>query len=332
MATIHEVARAARVSPATISRVLLRPELVAEKTRLRVQEVIDTLGYKPNPSAASLRTLRTGKIVVSVPDISNPFFSSIVRGIGECAQNNGYSVLLGDTRGDRAREEGFAALLDSRMADGLIFLGHRLPDAVRDTVMREGASAPIVNACEFSPELGVSSVHIDNRLAAREAVQVLCNLGHRNIGVITGDLESPLSRDRLQGAREAVEGRSDVRLTVVSDDFSIESGRRQTLELVRSVGPTAIFCFSDEMAIGTLAALRALKLDCPGDVSVMGFDDIDMAKYAFPALTTIRQPMLEIGKLAAELMFDILARRQADLRCVTLPHELVVRDSIGRAP
>jgi LacI family repressor for deo operon, udp, cdd, tsx, nupC, and nupG len=223
-------------------------------------------------------------------------------------------------------------MLGSREADGLIFLGHRLPDAVRDTVSRDGPRAPIVNACEFSPSLGVSSVHIDNQLAAKTAMEALYDLGHRNIGVITGYLESPLSRDRLKGAMDAIAQKSDARITVLSDNFSIESGYRLTLELADSVQPTAVFCFSDEMAIGALAALRALKLRCPEDVSVMGFDDIDIARYVYPALTTTRQPMHSIGTLAAELLLDIIAQKQSELRFVTLPHKLVVRRSVGPVP
>src|SRR5689334_12444686 len=127
MPTIYEVARRAGVSTATVSRVLSRPAVVATQTRRRVLEAIDRLGYTPNAAAKNLRTLRSGKLLVTVPDISNPFFSLILRGIEDAAQREGYAVLLGDTQHDEAREDGYASMLRRKEADGLIFLGHRLP-------------------------------------------------------------------------------------------------------------------------------------------------------------------------------------------------------------
>ena len=164
-------------------------------------QAVERLGYTPNSAAKNLRTLRTGKLLVTVPDISNPFFSLILQGIEEAAQREGYAVLLGDTQHDREREERYALMLKRKEADGLIFLGHRLPKEaaalVRSMAPRR---APVVNGCEFNPRLGIPSVHIDNAKAAAEAMDHLYRLGHRRIGVVTGPLVSPLSRDRLRGA------------------------------------------------------------------------------------------------------------------------------------
>lgn len=330
MTTIHDVARAAQVSAATISRVLAHPELVAETTRLRVQNIITELGYIPNSTAASLRTMRTGKIIVSVPNLANPFFAGVIRGIEEAAQKGGYSVLLGDTRNDVDQEERYATMLDRREADGLIFLGHRLPDALARIVERDGMAAPVVNGCEFSPSLGVSSVHIDNRLAAKTAMEALYDTGHRDIAIITGSANSPLSRDRLLGVKQAADDRGGkARLIVRAGDYSIESGRRAAMPLLKNKSPTAFFCFSDEMAVGVLAAIRNMGLRCPDDISVMGFDDIEIARYLDPALTTVRQPMRTIGLRTAELLIDIMNHKQDRLRSITLPHKLVVRQSVG---
>lgn len=332
MTTIRDVAASAGVSSATVSRVLKRPELVTRKTRENVLSAIERLGYAPNAVAASLRTSRTGKIIVSVPDIANPFFSAVIKGVEEAAQENGFSVLLGDTHGLRERENQYAEMLQRREADGLIFLGHRLPDVLAHRIARDGPLAPVVNGCEFSPSLGVSSAHIDNAAAARAAMDALYDLDHERIGVITGSLESPLSRDRLAGVRLAAERRGLIgKLTTAVGDFSIASGEARAAELLsRSERPTAIFCFSDEMAIGALAALRRLGLDCPRDISVFGFDDIPMARYAFPPLTTIRQPMAEIGRRTVKLMIDILEGRQHQVASVTLRHRLIVRHSVAR--
>jgi len=327
MPTIQDVARDAGVSTATVSRVFSSPELVLEPTRLKVMEAVARLGYEPNFAAKSLRTLRTEKILVTVPDISNPFFSRVIRGVEEAAHAAGYSVLLGDTRHQEVREEQYATMLRRKEADGLIFLGHRLPDTLAEMVATLGPRTPIVNGCEFRPDLGVSSVHIDNEGAAAEVMDHLHGLGHSRIGVITGPLASPLSADRLTGARAAAE-RHGQALQVMTGDFSIESGlHRADAMLAGPDRPTAIFCFSDEMAMGALEAIRRHGLRCPQDVSLVGFDDIRFAEYLAPKLTTVSQPMDEIGHQVVRLLLDILKGRATTLQQVTLPHRLIVRES-----
>jgi LacI family repressor for deo operon, udp, cdd, tsx, nupC, and nupG len=333
MTTIRDVAAAAGVSRATAARVLANPEMVAEATRARVMKSVEELGYTRNSVAASLRTTRTGRIIVTVPDISNPFFSRVIRGVEEAAQKAGYAVLLGDTRNEREREEQYAEMLNRREADGIIFLGHRLPTTLARLLDRDGARAPIVNGCEFTPSLGVSSAHIDNAGAAHEVMRTLYEMGHRDIALITGPDDSPLTRDRLIGARKAAEDRGAERPIVESGDFTIESGRRAGMSLLtRDRPPTAIFCFSDEMAIGALAAARSAGIACPDTISIVGFDDIQMARYVDPPLATVRQPMAEIGRRTVELLLDILNDRQDTPVSATLPHQLVVRESLGPGP
>jgi LacI family repressor for deo operon, udp, cdd, tsx, nupC, and nupG len=329
MATIQDVAKSAGVSTATVSRVLSAPERVAESTRTRVMAAIDRLGYAPNVAAKSLRTLRTEKILVTVPDISNPFFSRVIRGVEEAAHAAGYSVLLGDTRHEPEREDEYGAMLRRKEADGLIFLGHRLPACLADMVDTLGARTPIVNGCEFSPSLRVSSAHIDNARAATEAMDHLYKLGHRRVGVITGPLASPLSRDRLEGAQEAAaRHRRTDDLRVATGDFSIESGLAQAeLLLAGASPPTAIFCFSDEMAIGALEGVRRRGLACPRDISIVGFDDIRYAEHLDPPLTTVSQPMERIGHEVVRLLLDVLSGEADTVTHVTLPHRLIVRAS-----
>lgn len=331
-ATIRDVALRAAVSTATVSRVLSRPERVAAATRDRVLQAVRDLGYAPNSAAKSLRTLRAAKILVTVPDISNPFFSMIIRGVEDAAQAAGYAVLLGDTRHDPEREELYAAMLGRREADGLIFLGHRLPDALTAMIADLGPRAPVVNGCEFSPDLGVSSVHIDNAAAAGEMVEHLARLGHRRIGLLTGPLASPISRERLAGARAAA-ARAGVALAAAEGDFSVESGAAgAALLLDGAEAPTALFCFSDEMAMGALALLRARGLSCPAAVSVAGFDDIRFARHLDPPLTTVRQPMTQIGRETVRLLLEILAGETRRPEVLTLPHALVARASTGPPP
>jgi LacI family transcriptional regulator, repressor for deo operon, udp, cdd, tsx, nupC, and nupG len=328
--TIYEVAKRAGVSTATVSRALSQPAVVSPVTRQRVLDAIERLGYAPNSAAKNLRTLRTGKLLVTVPDISNPFFALILRGIEDTAQREGYSVLLGDTQHDEAREEGYAAMLKRKEADGLIFLGHRLPKEAAALVRAmTPRCAPVVNGCEFNPRLGVPSVHIDNAKAASEAMDHLFRLGHRRIGVITGPLVSPLSRDRLRGATaRAKKERAERDLIIINGDFSIESGAGAGERLLgRRDPPTAIFCFNDEMAMGVIQAARRRGVRVPDQLSVVGFDDIRFASYMDPPLTTISQPMRAIGEGTVRLLLEILHGDVATPESVTLPHTLTVRSS-----
>jgi len=329
VSTIYEVAKQAGVSTATVSRVMSGPrEAVSPETRERVMRVVSELGYTPNAAAKNLRTLRSGKLLVTVPDISNPFFSLILQGIEEAAMREGYSVLLGDTQHDSEREERYASMLKKKEADGLIFLGHRLPKEAEALVQSTAPRcAPVVNGCEFSPRLGVPSVHIDNAKAAYEAMGHLYDLGHRRIAVITGPLVSPLSRDRLRGAmaRATAAGAKDD-FIVLHGDFSIESGIAAAERVLgRHDGPTAVFCFNDEMAMGVIETARRRGVSVPSDLSVVGFDDIRFARHIDPPLTTIAQPMREIGEGCVRLLIEILRGDTIAPVSVTLPHELTIR-------
>lgn len=336
MSTIKMVAARAGVSTATVSRALSNPEIVVPETRVKVQEAIAALGYAPNSAAKRLRTLRTSKIIVMVPDISNPFFSEVLQRAEDMAARAGYSVLLGDTRNDKRREDQFADVLLSKEADGLIFLGHRMPTSLVNLIKQKGAEAPIVNACDFSPHFGVPSVHIDNVRAAHQAMTLLYSMGHRRIGVITGPTESNITRDRLKGVSQAaVDAGAQSGLSIRQADYSIEGGARETERLLgEKERPTAIFCFSDEMAIGALSGCRDNGIICPRDMSIVGFDDIRYARFLDPPLTTVRQPMTLIGQTAVKLLLAILEGRAVKNDVVMLEHDLVVRGStaVARTP
>lgn len=330
MSNIYDVARRAGVSAATVSRVLSRPGVVSPGTRRRVLETVEALGYTPSAVARHLRTRRSDKLLVTVPDIANPFFSLVIQGIEEAAQRAGYTVLLGNTQHDERREERYAGMLARKEADGLVFLGHRIPGPAAELVAAMAPRcAPIVHGCEYSPALGVASVHIDNVAAAADAADHLYGLGHRRIGVITGPLVSPLSRDRLLGTTERARARGAAHeLMVRHGEFTIESGEAQAdVLLARSDAPTAVFCFCDEMAIGVIAAARRRGLRVPEDLSVVGFDDIRFARHIDPPLTTITQPMRGIGEGTVRLLLAILRGDEIKPVSVTLPHHLTLRSS-----
>lgn len=308
MATIYDIAKHVGVSAGTVSRALSRPEKVLPATRKRIEQAAAALGYVPNTVARTLKTQRSSKILVTVPDIANPFFAQILQGAEEAAQAADYAVLLGDTQHQPDREERYAQMLPRNEADGLIVLGHRLPPTAQEIVRQLGANAPVVNGSEFDPALGIPSVHIDNAAASRAAMEHLYGLGHQRIAVVGGPPDNPLHRQRLEGARHAARAHGRLRqLTVVPGDFSVESGYAAAKQLLgSSPAPTAAFCFSDQMALGMLAACRDLGIRVPEDFSIVGFDDLASSRYLNPPLTTISQPMREIGVRAVKLLLAII--------------------------
>lgn len=322
--TIKEIAAIANVSVATVSRALQRPEIVSEATRQRIQEVVKRLGYTPNALARNLRTARTRLVIALLPDIANPFFSEVIRGIEQVAYESGYSVLLGETQSNLVREQAYADMVAARQADGIITMSHRVPK-----IPMQGR-LPVVNACEYVKDRQISSVYVDNVAAAGAAVDYLVMLGHRDIAFIAGPRSSPICVDREQGYRLAMQRAKipvDPALTA-SGDFSIEAGER-AIELLLSQGQSfsAVFCSNDEMAIGAMRALSSQGLRVPEDVSVVGFDDIRFARYTSPSLTTIAQPKNALGREAMTMLIELLADPEVPPRKRVLSADLVVRGS-----
>ena len=324
---IREVALAAKVSVATVSRTLAMPDVVSPDTRQRVHDAIERLRYTPNVQARSLRTARTNVIVALVPDISNPFFSEIIRGIEQVAHQNRYSVLLGDTQYSREREQAYADLVGARQADGLITLLPHIPRIVA------AGRPPIVNACEYVKDPKVTSVYVDNVAAAQEATTYLVTLGHQAVAFIAGPMNSPICVDRDRGYETALAraGLKRNRRLTVEGDFSMESGVRAVESLLaRGERFTALFCSNDEMALGAIRALKSSGLRVPEDVSIIGFDDIRFAHYSDPPLTTIAQPKGDLGREAMSMLLEILNGADVPPRKRILPTQLIVRDSTAR--
>lgn len=331
MVTIKEVARLAGVSTATVSRTLAAPDKVAKVTRERVMRAVRDSGYVPNTLGRNFRQRRSNLVLVLVPDISNPFFSSIIRGIERVAGEQGYRILLGDTQYNASRQRDYSELVTQRQADGIICLGMDIPFSYRKGRKSiDPAWPPFVMACEYDGQIPVPTVCIDNEAAALAAVGELIALGHRNIAFINGPEASPICRDRLAGYRRAL---TEAGITPRQPwwrhgDFSLASGHREMRRLLaQKQRPSAVFCANDEMAMGAMRAAREAGLDLPGELSVMGFDDIDVAAYAWPSLSTVRQPRDAIGVQAMRLMLDLLQGRTAPQERVILPHEIVLRES-----
>ena len=305
------MAERAGVSTATISRALRFPDLVTEETRRRVMAAVDELGYRPNVAARNLRMRRAHAVIVLVPTITNPFFAPIIRSAEGAASARGYSVLLGETDQNDLKEKQLAQLALNGQVDGILQLGGRWPC---DYPVSEDTRTRLVNACELFDAPVVSSVSLDNAAAAEAMIDHLTALGHRNIAIVTGPADSRLTRDRRQGAERALARLGLTPAAVLEGDHSMQSGAdaADRLHGATSARPTVVFCFNDEMALGVMHRFAALGLRIPEDVGVCGFDDIDVARFCSPALTTMAQPKERIGERAMEILLQSIEGEQAE--------------------
>lgn len=330
MSGIKEVAKQANVSIATVSRVLSKPETVAEKTIKRVLEVIEDLNYQPNAAARQLRMAETTTILVVVPDITNTFFSDVLRGIESVALENGYQVLLGDADNNAEREKGYLSILRQKKAAGMILL----TAGIEANIVEEIASEyPVVLACEYLEGINVPTVSIDNVSGARKATEYLINLGHKRIGFISGPMNSVLGRDRLKGFYQAMAQYSlKVEPDLVQEgNFSYKSGLNMMNKMLAySHTPTAVFAANDEMAFGAVNAIEQKGLTVPQDISIIGFDDIKFSSIFKPALSTISQPTFDIGTKAMQLLIGLMTNQKMEKTQYILENRLVLRDSCDK--
>lgn len=328
--TIHDVARAAGVSAATVSRALSQPERVSAETREVVAEAIARSGYVVNLTARNLRAKRSGALVVLLPNLGNPFFSEILSAIETTAAASGYSVFVADTQATPSDAPRILDYLHNSRADGVVVLDGAFPEAMLSAPGRR--RPPLVFACEWAAGTALPTIAIDNRAAARLAVSHLAALGHRRIGHVLGPAGNVLTTEREAGFRAALEERGLAldEAWLFSGDFSLASGAAAAKAwLALAERPTALFCANDESAMGFIAALHRAGVETPRHVSVVGFDDIALSEHYIPPLTTIRQPRGEMGAAAARAVIAMIEGRDVDAR-VVLPAELVVRGSTAR--
>lgn len=333
MVSIKDVAKLAGVSTATVSRALANPDKVQDKTREKVLAAVEKTGYVANSLARSFRTRRTRSIVVLVPDITNSFFANIIQGIEQVARKNSYRILLGDMQNDPGNARAYGELCAQRQADGLISLGRTIPFSyTKNRKTMDPSWPPMVMACEYDDVIHVPGVGIDNEAAALEGVRYLGAQGHSQIAYINGPKDSPLCKDRLKGYRKGM-AELGVRRTgglVYRGDFTLDSGAQAARAICEDKElPTAIFAANDAMAIGALQVLKNHGVRVPGDISVMGFDDIKFASYCDPPLTTIHQPRREIGALSMQMILEQLDEKGGVGKRVQLPFKLVVRASVA---
>jgi LacI family transcriptional regulator len=329
--TIRDVARVAKVHPGTVSRALNAETraLVNQDTAERVLRAAEELGYRPNPIARGLKTNRSYTIGVLIPDITNPLFPPILRGIEDRLDDAGYTPLIVNTDNDAAREHTHLEAMLARQVDGVISATARLDRELLAEVTAAGTPLVLVNR---SLEDGsVPSVAVDDREGVRLAVEHVAGLGHRRIGHVAGPQNTSTGHRRYLGFVQAMNsagidvGDDQVR---VSSWFTEAEGARVCAELLdASDGLTAIVAANDLLAIGCYDTLEQRGIRCPEDISIVGFNDMPFVDRLRPALSTVRIPHREIGNVAAELMLERLADESQGAREILLEPMLVVRGS-----
>lgn len=325
--TMEDVAKAAGVSVATVSRVLNKSSSVAQSTREAVLDSIKRLDYRPNLLGRNLRRTETKLVLALLPNIANPFYSLIVKGIEDVAQRNGYNVMLCNTDSNADREQVYLELLKNRLADGVIIMASEIGG---DELTAINGHFPVVQCCEYKEGAKVPLVSIDNYFAAKKVAKHLISLGHKRIGMISCKNSFLSTKRREQGFRSALEEAGlefDDRL-VVYGNYSFKSGHRMATNLLMlSERPTAIFAISDIMAVGVLRAAREKGLSVPEDLAVAGFDNISFASMCNPMLTTVSQPKYDLGCTAMELLIRKIRGDLKEPVDIILENELVIRES-----
>ena len=333
MATIKDVAETAQVSISTVSHVVNGTRFVSKDLRLRVENAMQQLGYRPNALARSLRRGRTGTIGLVIPDNANLFFAEIAREIEELGFQNGYSVILCNTDDDPQKEIAYTTTLLEKKVDGIIFISAGGSEEILLRVLK--AHMPVV-LVDREARVDTDMILLDHVAGGFLAGQYLVRLGHRRLACISGAIQLPPSSQRVEGFLAALhEARVPFDMNnLVSGDFRYISGERCMDQLLNQgpTRPTAVFACNDLMAIGAIRSAHSHGLNVPQDISIIGFDDIPLAQAISPALTTIAQPVAELAKRPVEFLIkQIQARENNSNNTVTqriiLAPKLVERDS-----
>lgn len=331
MVTISDVAKKAQVSRSTVSRVLNnQTRYVREETRLAVLEAAKALGYRPNSIARTLKTKKSHCIGVITDDIDTPFLPLMLKGIEQYAFSRGYSALVCNSGYELEKQKAYIEMLSQRHIDGIIFAASFVYSYAQDLI---NPGLPIIYAYSHSPQKTKNSVISDDFNGAQIAVRHLLSLGHERIGYINGPKNVIPSQDRIRGYAHALQNNGvqfEECLVKYGQWEESVSGYRAAQELLSlNEPPTAIFAANDVMAAGVIDAVHDLGLRVPDDISVIGYDDRDIAAFLKPALTTVKLPMYEIGSTAARLIIECVEQDSSFADSAFVQCQLVVRDSCG---
>ena len=332
MSSLKDVARHARVSTATVSRVLNHPDIVIPKTRERVERSMRDLKYIPSRVARRLRIQsgQTNIIGLLIPDIQNPFFSEVARGVEDVTYANNYALILCNANDDPKREKFYIDVLRMEAVDGVLFMPIHETDPVAADMVREGM--PFVCVDRSLSNIDVDTVELDNYAGAYQAVELLIKIGHRRIGLISGRPNVSTSRGRRLGYEDALR---DNRIPLEKDlirvgDYRQESGILLTEKLLNlSAPPSALFVANNRMTMGAMAVIQKRRLKIPEEIAIISFDDFSWAEFLESPLTVVRLPAYDMGRKAAELLLQRLVEPEREPILIRLAPKLIIRKSCG---
>ncbi|WP_299849816.1 LacI family DNA-binding transcriptional regulator [uncultured Roseovarius sp.] len=330
--TLDDVAKTAGVSTATVSRCINTPERVVENTRNRVLKVIDQLGYTPNFGARVMAAKRTYTIGAIIPTMENAIFARSLQAFQEALHQKGYTLLVASSAYRPDVEEEQIRALVSRGADGLLLIGHDRDASIYQYLKQR--EVPALIAWTFADDAPHPCIGFDNRASMRALTEEVLKRGHRRVGIISGATQgNDRARQRIEGIKDALtsNGLDPANLNIVETKYEIECGGEAFEKLMSfKKPPTAILCGNDVLAVGAIRRARELGLDVPGDVSITGFDDIELAKVVFPALTTVHVPHREMGSKAAVELVNMVETKSAG-SSAELNTTIQIRGSLGHA-
>ena len=333
--TMRQIAERAEVSIGTVSHVINNTAKVREKLRHRVLDAIRSLGYQPSQLARGLRRNRTNMLVMIMPDITNPFFPAVVRGVEDVAYKRSFRLVLCNTDNDARKESSYLDELRTYRPAGWLVIP-AVDSEMAAQFKPAAASAPPVVCIDRQPSGWKGDVVlVANEAGAHSATRHLLRMGHRQLAVITGPLHLTNAVERLQGFKRALaEAKVPIEPEYIQEArFDRQSGYQAARRLLGMLPrPTAIFACNDLMALGVLLAVRELGLHCPEDVSIVGFDDLDFAEFTAPALTSVHQPGYQLGTTAARLLLERIDGMKKSAQRIVLPSELRIRHSVASTP
>lgn len=325
--TIYDVAREANVSMATVSRVVNGNPNVKPATRKKVLEVIDRLDYRPNAVARGLASKKTTTVGVIIPDVSNIFFASLARGIDDVATMYKYNIILANSDGNDQKEVNVLNNLLAKQVDGIIFMGHHITDEIRGEFSR--SKTPVVLAGSIDPDDQVGSVNIDYTEATKNATSLLAKNGNQKIAFISGALIDPINgQNRIKGYKEAL---TDNNLSyneglIFESEYKFKDGVNLA-ERVRNSGATAAFVTDDELAIGLLDGMLDAGVRVPEEFEIITSNNSLLTEVARPRLSSITQPLYDIGAVAMRLLTKMMNKEDVDDKSIILPHGLEEKGS-----
>ena len=327
MTTLQDVAKLAGVSPMTVSRVINDSGYVNKKTRERVERAIAELDYVPNALARSLRFKQTKTLALVISDITNPFFTTIARGVEDIASEQGFSVIFCNTDESRDKETEYLNVVIQKQVDGVLLVpAYSSQESIK---FLQDCGVPFVVLDRRVPGLDVDIVRCDSELGAYQITRHLLDLGHRRIAALSGAREVTTAVDRIAGYRRALaEAGLEAQAIEYYGDYTAQSGYELAKHVLETAQPTALFCGNNFIVIGALRAVREANLRVPEDISLVAFDDLlDVIGFE-SSLTVVRQPAYEIGRRATSLLLDRLSGKQlGDPQEIILPTQLIIRQS-----